>query len=157
MQTQTAKRSGRWRSSLLALFACAVFGALFGAVPGALPGASAADASPGAGAAPAEVKTATGTMAASGDPSRGERLLAQYHCGSCHTIPGVASARGRVAVTLESFGRRSYIAGRLPNTPQLLADWIVAPSALIPQTTMPAMGVSADDAKDMAAYLGKLR
>jgi len=92
-----------------------------------------------------------------GDALRGERLLAQYHCGSCHTIPGVASARGQVAVTLDSFGRRSYIAGRVPNTPQHVADWIVAPSSLVPQTTMPSMGVSAADAKDMAAYLGRLR
>jgi cytochrome c len=134
MKTQPTDLSGRWRSKLLALFACAASGA-----------------HPGASGMAAETATAPG------DPVRGERLLAQYHCGSCHTIPGVAAARGRVAVTLESFGRRSYIAGRLPNTPQLLADWIVAPSALIPQTTMPAMGVSADDAKDMAAYLGKLR
>jgi len=94
---------------------------------------------------------------AGADVRRGERLLAQYHCGSCHTIPGVASARGQVAVTLESFGRRSYIAGRVPNMPQHLADWIVEPTSLVPQTTMPSMGVSAADAKDMAAYLGNLR
>lgn len=93
---------------------------------------------------------------AAGDPTRGARLLAQYHCGSCHTIPGVASARGQVAVTLESFGRRSYIGGRMPNTAQILVQWLIQPSSVIPDTTMPDMGVSEADAKDMAAYLGKL-
>jgi cytochrome c len=99
----------------------------------------------------------TGSASAgSGDASRGERLLAQYHCGSCHTIPGVAAARGRVAVTLESFGPRSYIAGRIPNTPELLVQWLQDPASLVPGTTMPDMGVSGGDAKDMAAYLGTL-
>ena len=92
-----------------------------------------------------------------GNAGRGGRLLAQYHCGSCHTIPGVASARGRVAVTLESFGPRSYIAGRMPNTPKMLEQWLMDPQTLVPGTAMPHMGVSAADAKDMAAYLGKLK
>jgi cytochrome c len=94
---------------------------------------------------------------AAGDADRGGRLLAQYHCGSCHTIPGGASSRGRVAVTLESFGPRSYIAGRLPNTPELLVQWLTDPESLVPGTAMPDMGVSAADAKDMAAYLGGLK
>jgi cytochrome c len=35
----------------------------------------------------------------------------------------------------------------------MLAQWIVQPKALVPDTLMPAMGVSADQARDMAAYL----
>jgi len=84
-------------------------------------------------------------------------LLAQYHCGSCHTIPGVDAARGQVAVTLESFGRRSYIAGRVPNDSEHLARWIVEPQSVVPGTLMPDMGVSHLDARDMAAFLGALR
>ncbi|WP_077003232.1 cytochrome c family protein [Variovorax sp. KK3] len=85
--------------------------------------------------------------------ARGRSLLAQYQCGSCHVIPGVAAARGGVGPALESFGRRSYIAGEVPSNPRSLAQWLVAPDALVPGTTMPAMGVSPDDARDMAAYL----
>lgn len=102
----------------------------------------------------------SGVAAPDADPDavqRGARLLAQYHCGSCHTIPGVASARGRVAVTLASFGRRSYIAGHIPNSPDALVRWIVDPASVVPLTTMPSMGASAADARDMAAYLGSLR
>jgi cytochrome c2 len=84
---------------------------------------------------------------------RGRLLLAQYQCGSCHAIPDVQAARGRMGPTLASFGRRSYIAGHVPNGPEHLVRWIVAPGALVPGTVMPAMGVSPDDARDMAAYL----
>ena len=91
------------------------------------------------------------------DPERGRRLLAQYQCGTCHTIPGVEAARGQLAVTLESFGRRSYIAGRLPNRDDTLARWIVDPASLVPGTLMPGMGVSPGDARDIVAYLRGLR
>lgn len=80
-------------------------------------------------------------------------MLAQYQCGSCHAIPGVPIAQAAVGPPLTSFGRRSYIAGHLPNRPDMLTHWIVAPAALVPGTTMPAMGVSPADARDMAAYL----
>lgn len=88
---------------------------------------------------------------------RGRLLLAQYQCGSCHTIPGVAASRGTIAVPLQGFGLRSYIAGEVPNGPQALQRWIVDPAALVPGTTMPSMGVSEADARDMAAYLHSLR
>jgi len=87
---------------------------------------------------------------------RGRALLAQYQCGACHTIPGVPAARGQVAQTLASWSRRSYIAGRLANQPDLLAQWISAPQALVPGTAMPSMGVSPPDAQAMAAYLFSL-
>ena len=88
---------------------------------------------------------------------QGQRLLAQYQCGSCHVIPDVAAARGRQGPSLAAFGKRSYIAGHVPNTPEALALWIVAPAAVVADTSMPSMGVSATEARDMAAYLGALR
>lgn len=99
-----------------------------------------------------------GLVAAADDArvERGRSLLAQYQCGSCHTIPGVASSRGLVAQPLSAWSQRSYIAGRVSNRPELLARWIVAPQSLVPGTTMPSMGVSPDDAQAMAAYLFSL-
>jgi cytochrome c len=88
---------------------------------------------------------------------RGRLLIAQFQCGSCHTIPGVPASRGQLATALASFGQRSYIAGRLPNRPDILAQWIESPQALVPGTVMPDMGVSAADARDMAAYLSSLQ
>lgn len=92
-----------------------------------------------------------------GDVDRGRKLLAQYQCGSCHAIPGVEGARSTVAPSLAKFGRRSYIAGHLPNYPEPLVRWIVDPPAVRPGTMMPNMGVSAADARHMAAYLYTLR
>jgi cytochrome c len=88
---------------------------------------------------------------------RGKRLVDQYQCGSCHAIPGIPAARGTAGPPLDAFGRRSYIAGHIPNKPELLAKWLVDPRAMIPSTTMPSMGVSPNDARDMAAYLHSLQ
>lgn len=59
--------------------------------------------------------------------------------------------------SLAAFGKRSYIAGHIPNRPDALARWIMQPAALVPDTLMPSMGVSLGDARDMAAYLGSLQ
>ncbi|AKJ30043.1 c-type cytochrome [Caldimonas brevitalea] len=93
------------------------------------------------------------TRVEGGDAQRGQRLLAQYQCGSCHAIPRVPGAVGTMGPSLEAFGRRSYIAGHVPNVPGPLQQWLQNPQALVPGTPMPALGVSADDARDMAAYL----
>lgn len=92
-----------------------------------------------------------------GDAGRGQQLLARYQCGSCHVIPAVPSAAGQIGPTLQDFGKRSYIAGQLPNTPHTLVRWLQDPQALVPGTRMPAMGASEADARDMAAYLMTLR
>jgi cytochrome c2 len=91
-----------------------------------------------------------------GDADRGEAMLAQYQCGVCHVIPGIAGARGRVGPSLEAFRHRVYLAGRLPNDPATLVRFIQDPPAMIADTAMPDVGVSADQARDMAAYLYEL-
>ncbi len=88
---------------------------------------------------------------------RGRALLSQYQCGSCHSIEGVASARGTSGPSLRAWSQRSYIAGRLPNRKPVLAQWIAAPHTLIPGTAMPSMGVSPADAQAMAEYLFSLK
>lgn len=92
-----------------------------------------------------------------GDARQGELLLARFQCGACHRIPGVEGAAGTAGPSLANFARRSYIAGHLPNDPEVMVHWIVDPKALHPGATMPAMGVSPDDARHMAAYLYTLK
>ncbi|HEX6708515.1 MAG TPA: cytochrome c [Albitalea sp.] len=87
------------------------------------------------------------------DPERGRTLMTHYQCGTCHAAPGVPSAPAPVAPSLEGFGRRSYIAGRVPNGPSTLQRWLQDPPALVPGTTMPKLGVTAVDARDIAGYL----
>ncbi len=100
---------------------------------------------------------ATRPDAAPREIARGKQLLEQYQCGACHAIPGVPAAASNFAPSLHRFGLRSYIAGHLPNGPDVLARWIVEPRALVPDTLMPPMGASPDDARAMAAYLLTLR
>lgn len=102
-------------------------------------------------------KPAETPLASADVRERGRRLVEQYQCGSCHVIPDVAAAQGRVATSLENFGRRSYIAGRVANQPEFLAAWIVDPQSVSPGATMPRMGVQPAEARDMAAFLLSLR
>jgi cytochrome c len=95
--------------------------------------------------------------APAGDAERGRVLLHQYGCGYCHSIRGVDAARGNVGPPLDDVGRRVYLAGSLPNTPFQMARWIRAPQTYRPGTGMPDLNVSEEDAKDMVAYLSRLR
>ena len=88
-----------------------------------------------------------------GDARRGEQLIRQYGCGSCHTIPGIQRADANVGPPLQQLRQRVYIAGVMVNTPENLARWIEHPQAIAPRTAMPEMGVTAPQARDIAAYL----
>ncbi len=89
----------------------------------------------------------------SSDPSRGKELIVHYGCGSCHTIGGVSGANGKVGPPLEGFGQRQTIAGKLANTPSNLIRWIMDPQRIVPGNDMPDLGVSRDEARDVASYL----
>ena len=92
-----------------------------------------------------------------GDPRRGERAFGWYGCGSCHEIDGVEGAGGRVGPPLEHLGVRAYLAGQLPNTTANVIRWVRHPQEVRPGSVMPEMGVSARDARDLAAFLYTLR
>lgn len=92
-----------------------------------------------------------------GDAERGRLLLRQFGCGGCHRIPGVADAQGNVGPPLDGVAKRVYLAGMLPNSPAAMARWIRTPKAVDPQTAMPELGVGAEHARDMVAYLYTLR
>jgi cytochrome c len=85
--------------------------------------------------------------------ANGRLLLQQFGCGACHSIPGVANARGTSGPPLARVGERAYLGGVLPNTPENMAQWIRDPQRFDPRTTMPAMGVTEGQARDMVAYL----
>lgn len=86
----------------------------------------------------------------------GRRAFLKYGCGGCHAIPGVEGARGRVAPPLWAFGERAFVAGVLSNTPDNLIHWIRAPQDVSPRTAMPNLGVTEQDARDIAAFLYSL-
>ena len=92
-----------------------------------------------------------------GDPEVGRQALHQHACNACHTIPGVTGSQTHVGPGMQGFGLRTNIAGVLPHTAENLERWLREPHAVKPGTAMPAMGVSAQDARHIAAYLQGLR
>lgn len=92
-----------------------------------------------------------------GDPDEGRLLVARYGCAACHRIPALRLRDGSVGPTLEGFGRRAYIAGRLPNRPGVLTRWLRDPPQLDPMTAMPPQGVGEAEARHIAAFLYTLR
>lgn len=93
------------------------------------------------------------SSAATTPAENGRLLLRQFGCGQCHNIPGVANAQGAVGPPLGRVGERSYLGGVLPNTRENMAQWIRDPRRFDPRTTMPAMGMTEQQSKDMVAYL----
>jgi cytochrome c2 len=94
---------------------------------------------------------------AGGNPQRGAVLIAGLGCGSCHDIPGVRGADGRVGPPLGNIGERTIIAGMLPNTPDNMVTWLRTPQSVVPGNAMPNMEIDKHDARDVAAYLYTLR
>ncbi len=92
-----------------------------------------------------------------GDAGQGKLLLRQFACGTCHVIPGVVAAGGKVGPPLAGIAGRVYLAGVLPNTPENMASFIRKPQQADPKTAMPDMGVGEAHARDMVAYLYTLR
>jgi len=75
------------------------------------------------------------TSPTGGDAGRGEALIVSHGCGSCHTIPGIRGA----------------------NTPDNLVRWVQSPRSIEPTTAMPVLGLTTQQARDVAAYLYTLR
>jgi cytochrome c2 len=92
-----------------------------------------------------------------GSAARGLLAISHYGCGSCHVIPDVSGAFGKVGPPLAGIGSRFYVAGVLQNTPPNLERWIENAPAVDEHTVMPNLGVSHQDAIDIAGYLYTLR
>ncbi len=99
----------------------------------------------------------TSTVVHGASPARGRELVARYGCGACHVVPGVRGAEGMLGPPLTAWSRRDIVAGVLPNAPPDLVRWIMTPQAIVPGNAMPDMGVTAQDAEDIAAYLYTIR
>jgi cytochrome c len=92
-----------------------------------------------------------------GTPKQGRAIIQEYNCGSCHIIPGIRDANGLVGPPLILFGRRTFIAGELPNNTANLVQWIRNPQSIEPKNAMPNLGLSDEQARSVAAYLYTLR
>jgi cytochrome c2 len=101
--------------------------------------------------------SAASIAATIGDPHRGATLIRAAGCGACHIVPGINDANGLVGPPLSQMARRIYIAGLLRNTPANMIMWLRNPQSVVPGNAMPDMGLTEDDARDIAAYLYTLQ
>lgn len=99
----------------------------------------------------------TGCDRLSPEARHGAELIAQRGCGSCHTIPGVRGATGKVGPPLTQIGDQAIIGGKLPNTEENLITWIRTPQSVVPGNAMPNTELSDHDARDIVSYLRTLR
>ncbi|MGA2354798.1 MAG: c-type cytochrome [Terriglobales bacterium] len=94
-----------------------------------------------------------GAKLTGGDPQMGRKQLGMHSCVSCHVIPGVPKADGTKGPSLEHWYRRRTFLNTYPNTPENMEKWLARPSHRKPGTTMPDLNVSAQESRDMTAYL----
>lgn len=102
-------------------------------------------------------KTDAPRVISGADPVTGLAVMERVGCASCHRIPGLSWPTGSVGGSLDGFGERSLIAGRLPNQPDILVQWLRDAPSLSPETGMPPMPITDAEARDIAAYLYTLR
>ncbi|MGQ3095665.1 MAG: c-type cytochrome [Roseateles sp.] len=91
------------------------------------------------------------------DASRGRQLVADKGCVACHSFPDVRWPRGGLGPSLENFARQNLIAGRLPNQPGVLMQFVRDAPALVPGTAMPTTPMTDQEARDVTAYLLTLK
>jgi cytochrome c2 len=92
-----------------------------------------------------------------GDPKHALQIITQYGCAACHEIPGAKVPGGQAATPLVGVSERLYLGGAVANIPENLIGWIVNPKQFDPRTAMPVTGISQREARDVAAYLYRLR
>jgi cytochrome c2 len=92
-----------------------------------------------------------------GDPKDALNIITRYGCAACHQIPGARVPGGQAAVPLTDVAERLYLGGAVVNTPENLIRWIVNPKQFDPRTAMPVTGITPGEARDVAAYLYRLR
>ena len=84
------------------------------------------------------------------------RQVIAAHCGACHTVPGVGTARGKVGPNLAGVGARQVIGGKLPNSRANLLRWITHAQSVSPGSVMPNIPLTQAQAEAVADYLYSL-
>ena len=92
---------------------------------------------------------------------RAMRGAARGRCTSTPAMPATPfpaspAPQPHVGPPLDGIARRAMIGGRLANTPDNMVRWLRRTHEVDPRTAMPEMGLTEQDARDIAAYLSTL-
>jgi cytochrome c2 len=96
-----------------------------------------------------------------GDLRRGRELFETRGCAGCHEFTGASVKVRPKAPTFESETDRAVALApdlrftRARFRPDALKSWIQNPAQIKPSTRMPALGLNANDARDLAAFISK--
>ena len=81
-------------------------------------------------------------------------LLKTKACGSCHFIPGVEGAYGKMGPALKDLSKRPrIISGTRQNNTKNLKAWLKNPKSIKPGTLMPNMGLTDEEIEIIIEYL----
>jgi cytochrome c2 len=83
------------------------------------------------------------------------QFILEQKCGMCHGVQGTA-AQGQIGPDLTYFASQALIADTVENNAANLWDWLANPSAIKPGTSMPNMGLFADEISLLVQYLYSL-
>lgn len=87
------------------------------------------------------------------DRSTDAKSIIATSCASCHVVPGVPGANGKVGPPLTGIAQRQVIAGYFPNTPANMQRWITHAQGMLPNNAMPDTNLTAEQAKIVTEYL----
>jgi len=92
-----------------------------------------------------------------GDAARGMKVFLTSTCVGCHAIRGTA-ATGEAGPDLTHLASRQTIAGAtLPNSSDVLLDWVTNPQSVKPGVVMPPTQLSSGDLQALVDFLRSLR
>jgi len=92
-----------------------------------------------------------------GNSEAGRRAVQLYLCATCHKIPGIAGGNNTVGPSLAGIANRSYIGGRLENTPDNMVRWLRDPQQVKPGNAMPKLDIREQDLRDIASFMYTLK
>lgn len=108
--------------------------------------------------APAGAHEAAKAAPAKGDLGKGRQLLETKGCGSCHVMTGVAALPASAPPPMESFEKAHRLApdlrfARERMSAAKMTAWLADPKAVKSDTLMPKIALSAEEIRDLTAYL----
>jgi cytochrome c len=101
---------------------------------------------------PSDATKLWASEATGGNPEHGKKAIGKFGCAACHMIDGISS-EAMVGPPLTRMAARSYLAGSMQNNAPNLIRFIQHPRAVHNDTAMPEMGLTDEEARDIAAYL----